>query len=389
MRHVIFVNRYFHPDHSATSQLVSDLAFHLAARGWRVEAITSRQLYDDPRAAVRSGTVEDVRIFRLPGTSFGRSRLRGRLLDYVTFMAGAFFSLLRRAGRNTIIVALTDPPLISVVAAAAARLRGARLVNWIHDIFPEIADALGVTRRSHFTRRIRDWSVRSARANVVLASEMTRRITSDVVVRHNWPPIEIVPVDARQNALRTEWGLEGRFVVGYSGNLGRVHDQEALVEAARRLPAIHFLIIGSGAGFDSAAARLRDLPNVQTKPLQPIARLSESLSAADVHLVTLRPEAEGLVVPSKIYGVLAAGRPAIYIGSRNSEIPQLIESRECGAVVDAGDHAALAQLLELLSRDSARVAEMGKRARSLYEERFQRSAALADWERILERVDEE
>src|SRR5688572_2556067 len=117
MRHVIFVNRYFHPDHSATSQLVSDLAIHLGAKGWNVEAITSRQLYDDPRAALRSGTVQGVRVIRLPGTSFGRSHLGGRLLDYITFMTGAFFSLLRRADRRTIIVALTDPPLISVVAA--------------------------------------------------------------------------------------------------------------------------------------------------------------------------------------------------------------------------------------------------------------------------------
>src|SRR3954447_26965913 len=141
-RRVLFVNRFFHPDHSATSQMLSDLSFHLAERGWRVEVVTSRQRYDaadaklPPREIVRG-----VEVQRVWSTRFGRAFLPGRAVDYATFYISAFFTLLRRAGRDTTIVALTDPPLISVVAALAAKLRHATLVNWTQDLFPEVAEA--------------------------------------------------------------------------------------------------------------------------------------------------------------------------------------------------------------------------------------------------------
>ena len=142
---VVFVNRYFHPDHSATSQMLSDLAFHLAARGWDVEVVTSRQRYDDARRSLPSReTVRGVDVRRVWSTRFGRGFLPGRALDYATFYVSAFFALLRRGGRDTTIVALTDPPLISVVAALAAMLRGATLINWTQDLFPEVAEALGM-----------------------------------------------------------------------------------------------------------------------------------------------------------------------------------------------------------------------------------------------------
>src|SRR5437762_3787700 len=144
-RRVVFVNRYFHPDHSATSQMASDLAFHLASRGWSTGAITSRQRYDDASAKLAPReSVNGVDVRRVWSTRFGRAFLPGRAIDYATFYCSAFFALLRRAGRGSTIVALTDPPLISVIAALAAMLRGARPVNGTQDLFPEVAEALGM-----------------------------------------------------------------------------------------------------------------------------------------------------------------------------------------------------------------------------------------------------
>ena len=128
---VHFVNRYFHPDHSATSQLLSDLAFHLASRGWEVLVTTSRQRYDDPSAQLpRIETLDGIDIHRCFSSTFGRSNLIGRSIDYATFYVSALASLVRRCQRGDVIVAMTDPPLIAVIAALAAMLRGARLVNW-------------------------------------------------------------------------------------------------------------------------------------------------------------------------------------------------------------------------------------------------------------------
>src|SRR3954464_7677787 len=181
-RPVLFVNLFFHPDHSATSQMLSDVSFHLAERGWTVEVVTSRQRYDDARATLPAReTVCGVSVRRVWSTRFGRGFLPGRAIDYATFYVSAFFALLRVARCDSTIVALTDPPLISVVAALAAMLRGAKLVNWTQDLFPEVAEALGM-RALRILRRARDWSLRRAHANVALGETMAARLPNAVVI---------------------------------------------------------------------------------------------------------------------------------------------------------------------------------------------------------------
>src|SRR6266849_6622249 len=171
-RRVVFVNRYFHPDHSATSQMVSDLAFHLASRGWNVGAITSRQRYDDANARLAPReSLNGVDVRRIATTRFGRAFLPGRAIDYATFYISAFFAI--RGERESIVVALTDPPLISVVAALASR----RTINWLQDLFPEVANALGI-RAPRFLRRLRDWSLRRARMNVAIGAAMAKRVAA-------------------------------------------------------------------------------------------------------------------------------------------------------------------------------------------------------------------
>src|SRR4051794_38048932 len=191
---VIFTNRYFPPDHSATSQMVGDLAFFLARRGHSVVAVTSRQRYDDAaarlprraalsaadRAASRRPDGRDAGaatgdVVRIATTRFGRRFLPGRAVDYATFYLSAFFALLRRARRGDTVVAMTDPPLLSVVAAAACAIKGARLVNWVQDLFPEVATALGL-RAVGLARPLRDWSLRRAAVNVALGEQMAARI---------------------------------------------------------------------------------------------------------------------------------------------------------------------------------------------------------------------
>src|SRR5712692_8706193 len=163
---VVFVNRYFYPDHSATSQMVSDLTFHLASRGWTVGVITSRQRYDEPGAALPGReTVRGVEIRRVWSTRFGRSFLPGRAVDYATFYASALLAILRE--RRATVVAMTDPPLLSVIAALGSR----RVVNWIQDLFPDVATRLGF-RVPRFVARLREWSLRAARKNVAIGDAM-------------------------------------------------------------------------------------------------------------------------------------------------------------------------------------------------------------------------
>jgi glycosyltransferase involved in cell wall biosynthesis len=405
---LIFLNRFFHPDHSATSQMLSDLAFALARRGRTVAVIASRQRYDAPMDILPSSELIDgVSVYRVWTTHFGRASLPGRAVDYATFYLAAAWRLWRLVQRGDVVIAETDPPMVSVIAGPLCRHRGARLVNWLQDIFPEVAQALGIGGRAaraplRLLRRLRGRSLRTAHMNVVLGRRMAERVRAlgvpgeRIRIIPNWADgTGIAPVDPAANALRRKWQLGDAFVVGYSGNLGRAHEIDTFLEAMTLLektpPAtapqrrILWLFIGSGALFDVLQAEVarRQLRSVRFKPYQPKARLAESLSAADVHLVSLRPALEGLIVPSKFYGIAAAGRPTIFVGDEEGEIARLIARRECGRTVQVGNGIALAETVRELAANPDLCRRMGQRARHAFETEFDKPIALARWEKLL------
>ena len=347
--------------------MVSDLAFHLASRGFEVAAITSRQLYDEPDARLpRRETVRGVEIIRAASTSFGRASLWGRAVDYLTFACSAL--LLMRRQKRSLLVTMTDPPLTSVLAAISRR----PYINWIQDLFPDVAEALGV-RAPRWLHAMRDWSLRRARRNVVIGEQMSSHVPN-AVVQHNWADAALHPVDVPHD----------HFVVGYSGNLGRAHDVATMIGAMRLLrddADIVFSFTGGGAKLEEV--RRENLPNVRFEPYAARVRLSESLSSADAHLVTLNPKLEGLIVPSKFYGVLAVARPVLYVGSRDGELARLVIEHGLGYVVEPGESVTLANAIRELARDVPKRQEMGRRARALYESRFAPQIALARWETIL------
>jgi glycosyltransferase involved in cell wall biosynthesis len=311
--------------------------------------------------------------------------------------------LLRLARPGNIIIAKTDPPMLSVVAAPIAWLRGAKLVNWLQDIFPEVAEALdvGTGRLSRSAYRVmrlfRDRSLRRAAMNVVLGSRMAERLAAFGVAREriyiisNWADGELIkPKEHSSNALRAAWGLDGKFVIGYSGNLGRAHEYTTILDAiadleAQRVAEVAWLFIGGGALFESFKSEVRErrLTSVVFQPYQPRELLASSLSAADVHLVSLRPELEGLIVPSKFYGVAAAGRPTIFIGDKDGEIARLLTAHGCGVTVGQGEGTGLAQIVVGLARDRGRCDDMGRRARTAFEDHFGKAAAVSKWETML------
>ncbi|MDH3673146.1 MAG: glycosyltransferase family 4 protein [Gammaproteobacteria bacterium] len=402
-RNFIFLNRFFHPDHSATSQLLSDLAFSLAGEGLDVHIITGRQGYGDPGARLPAGeTVRGVRIHRVWTTRFGRRNLVGRTFDYMTFYASAAWRLWRLARRGDVVVAKTDPPLISVVATRVGRFRTAILVNWVQDLFPEVASASGVYgMKGWFASqlcRLRNASLRFARMNVVvgegMATQLVREGIADdrVQVIHNWADgMAIRPQNSSENPLRQEWDLADKFVVGYSGNMGRAHEFETMLDAAELLneqAQIVFLFIGDGAqrAWVEERVKTKGLQNILFRPYQPRESLAQSLTVPDVHLISLRPELEGLMVPSKFYGIAAAGRPVIYVGDSEGEIGTIIQDANCGVAIPQGDPASLAAQVRKLDSKRDLCCHMGRNARAVFEQRFERRSALSAWKQLLSEV---
>ncbi|HYC48821.1 MAG TPA: glycosyltransferase [Burkholderiales bacterium] len=400
---LIFVNRYFYPDLSATSQLLSDLAFHLAGRGVRVTVVTSRLLYDDAAATLpRFDRINGVEIRRVSTTRFGRSGLRGRALDYISFYFSAAWMLLRVVRRGDALVAKTDPPLISVIALAVARIKGARMVNWLQDVFPEVAGALGLRVGTGILGKaiaaFRDWSVAGAALNIVLGERMAAVLRGRGVPQErictipNWADdTAITPVEASDNPLASEWGLADKFVVGYSGNLGRAHEFETILDAAGMIQhddRTRLLFVGSGAQAEMVrqAVVQRGLTNCIFRDYQPRERLALSLSVPALHLVSLRPEMEGFIVPSKFYGIAAAGRPAAFVGAEDGEVARILRRHDCGRSFQIGDAAGLAQYIRQLAGDPDEIRRLGANARAALDREYSQQRAFAAWRQALSSV---
>jgi colanic acid biosynthesis glycosyl transferase WcaI len=431
---IIFLNRYFAPDHAATSQILSDLAFELGERDWRVAVITSRQLYDAPRRYLsHRETIAGVKVYRVWTSRFGRNNLAGRSIDYMTFYFSAAWQLWRMARQGDIIVAKTDPPMLSVIAAPVAWLRRAHLINWLQDLFPEVAQALGVGSKKWLRAAfrlmilVRNWSLRRASVNVAIGNHMAKHLEDIGIARDrirvipNWADGKLVrPQNCRTNNLRHAWDLQHHFVVGYSGNLGRAHDFDTLLGAIALLesgsereaasgaigpisapisqaafgvgpqtePKVAWLFVGGGAlrkKFE-AAILSRGLKSTHFRAYQLREHLNESLSVPDVHIVSLRPEMEGLIVPSKYYGIAAAGRPTIFIGDEGGEIAHILNIEQCGWTIRPGNAVALAELVTHLAANPKLVQEMGQRARVAFEREFDFPIAANAWEALLREI---
>jgi colanic acid biosynthesis glycosyl transferase WcaI len=403
-RQIIFINRFFYPDQSATSQILTDLTVDIAASGLRPVVITSRQLFHDSTARLPShAQFAGVKIIRVWGTRFGRQRLVGRAIDYISFYLSSLLILLAFVRREDVLIAKTDPPLISVIAMVVANVRGARLVNWLQDIFPEVAIKLGVTGLSgpagKLLTLIRNRSLRFARLNVVLGERMREMVaqlgvTKDrISIIPNWADSQAIrAVEHDVNPLRKAWGLEGKFVVGYSGNMGRAHEFETIIEVIRLLredERFLFLFVGSGnrRGWIEEQARHFGLGSrIAFQNFQDRNALSESLSAIDIHLVTLRPELEGLIVPSKIYGVFAAGRPTLFIGDEYGEVALALTRAGSGRAFKPGSVEAIVKWLQQLAKNPELMGNMGRNARSDLMQQFDRHHAVARWIRALQEV---
>ncbi len=399
MSKVVFVNRFYAPDASATSQLLSDLAPELVRSGLDVTVITSRQDYTDPsRQYPASEHLDGVNVVRVWSTHFGRGKLVGRAIDYLSFYLTALWAMLVHARAGDYLVAKTDPPMISVLAMLVAVVRRARLINWVQDLFPEVAVVLQPKMLPGWVfglmQAVRNVSLRKAYANVCLGTLMVDRLIQQGVKPDrircipNWVVgKDMQPVPTADNALRKEWGLEGKFVVGYSGNLGRAHEFGTILEAAKLLkevPEVVFLFIGAGAQLAPVKefVQKHQLSNFIFQPYQSLDVLASSLSAADLHLVSLQPELEGLIVPSKFYGIVAVGRPMVFIGDSQGELGRVLNESNSGVTVSPGDAVAMADFVRHCLADAASYELLASNSRRLGVERYNRSGSLGLWKNV-------
>lgn len=390
------VVRFFNTYEPVTT-FYRDLVPYLAETGLRCEVLLSAAEYRAGRGRLEEAlAVPNVRVRRMPA---GVARAGGRM-SKLFVMAGymvssAVVSLFGR--RRYLNFFLTQPPLFSMWGYVLKRLRGQRYCCLIMDLYPDLAVRDGMlATESLFTRlltRMSRFALTNADAVLVIGRCMREHLVDAglpaerVHLLTNWSDEGAIGPVA-DNPMRRELGLEDRFVVLYSGNLGMSHAFDDVLEVADRLRNIddlRFVFIGHGARRDAVEreALKRGLPNVMFLPFQPVSKLGQSLSLGDAHLITLRTGFEGLVVPSKAYGCLAAGRAIVYQGDPGGEIARMIEEEGVGVVAPLGDPDALERAVVGLYNDRPLTAAIGARARRLAEDRYSRARSLSRYREVL------
>src|SRR3954451_22343864 len=374
---ILVVNQYFHPDRSATSQLLTELCEDLAQHH-DVYVVTGRPSYSAVSETPSHGLVSKeryghVRVARVWSTTFDRKDMFKRLANYATYMTSSIAGALA-VRQPDVVIALTDPPPIGLIGALIAKVRRVPFVLVTKDIFPEVAIEVGVLRNGAAIRLLRSLrrALFSAADRVVsIGRDMDRRlieigVRSDrIVTIHDWSDGKLIRPLTEASEIRSNYDWANQFVVMHSGNIGLSQDLDTVLDAAvilRDEPVV-FVIVGDGASKSRLEKRVIDLrlTNMRFLPYQDKSDLSASLGAADVHLVTLKKGLAGYIVPSKVYGILAAGKPMIAAVEDWSEPALIVKERACGKRIEPGDPDALARaVLEL--RDHADRAGMGARA---------------------------
>jgi len=398
MKTYVFTNRVYPPVGGATGELLKELAEGLAARGDRVVVVTSRGPRDQRRGGLKDQgdqgyeTINGVRLIRVGTTPFTRASHWRRAMSYAGLYP-QFAWQVRKLGAVDAVISMTDPPLqIAMVTFAAGRAK--KRIHWAQDVYPELAEELGVVSRSGLLARalrtVSTWALRRQDEIVAVGRCMRERLVrrgvdaERIEVIPNWS--SVTPVAPEQvQAMRKRLGWNGKFIALYSGNIGLAHDFETLVGAAKLLEGggVQMVFAGEGPRLAELKTAMQGMRNVFFLPSQAKEDLSAFLAAADVHLVSVRAGLEGFVVPSKAYGILAAGRPLLCVGPSVSEIAVLLVESGAGMVFANGDASGLADVLTKLSGDPARIRMLEEQALKVANE-FTLGKSVLHWHSVLE-----
>lgn len=384
---VLVLNRSYWPDLEATGQLLTELCEDLA-RNCQVTVIAGLPNHTFAKAELpERETRNGVEIVRVRNRRYQKTSLWSRAVGLSSYLLLSTWKALRQP-RPDIIIAESDPPMLGFLGAILRRWHRCKLVNYLQDLHPEVGLALGRMRPGLLTAMLRHTTqvgLQAADRVVVLGQDMRRRVLARgvnddrVVIIPNWSDTNAIRPEPPSRELRAAWGVGDAFVVMYSGNLGLSQNLNQVLDAAALLrdKPIAFVLAGEGASKEKLQHRAAEekLTNVRFLPYAPKEKLGESLGAADLHLVTLQAGLAGYIVPSKLYGILAAGRPYVAAVDAESEVAALTEQHGCGLRVPPDSPTELAAAILRCAADRSALERMGRAARVLGEREFDRTQA--------------
>ena len=382
MRSIYIINQCYYPDIDATGQMMTDLAEDLAKSGMKVSVIAGR---NDRRLPKRE-TVKGVDVFRVGVLRLNKKILLFRYLNYISFFPLVFMKVLFRPKPDCIFI-LSSPPFMYLLGWMLKTIKKSKLILNVQDLYPEVAVKLGLIKNRLLIKSLENITLKiyqKADLIICIGDRMARMLierggmAEKIEIIENWSDgSQIHPIEKRSDRFVQENGLSDKFIVQYSGNFGMVHELDTVLLAAKALAAqsdIEFIFIGGGVNANKISSFVRDqgLANVKMFPFQPRESLNESLNAADVSLVTLKVGFAGTVVPSKIYGIMASGKPVLAVCPGESEASRIIKENDCGLVVDPGDADGCRRAILALYHDRATRLKMGDNSRRTFMEKYDR-----------------
>ncbi|HEV2421548.1 MAG TPA: glycosyltransferase family 4 protein [Candidatus Acidoferrales bacterium] len=376
--HILLLNQYFPPDTSATAKVAALVASTISQRH-DVTVLAGRPSYDPderyPFSFLRRDQRDRVEVERVGSTAYPRHQMRRRVANYLSYVSLAMPRAL--AIKTDVVLAMTDPPFAGIVGAAIARMKNVPFVYNIRDLYPDMAIGGDIVRPQGWVaawERLHRAALRQAVRVIVLGDDMRELVISKgvdparVAVIRDGTSIPAPDPPSDHPAIREIRG-SAEFVVLHAGNLGFYGAWPALLNAAKILPqnGIRLVFIGDGANRQQLEESNQGCPIVRFLPFRPANEIPCVMAAGDVHVVTIRRGLSGVVVPSKLYSILAAGRPVLAVAPEDTDVARIVRRHECGVVVDPDKPADVADAIQMLKSDSARLQAMGQRARQASE----------------------
>lgn len=398
------VSELYYPEETSSGYFLTHIGEGLAS-DYDVGAVCAQPSYSErgiraPRYEERHG----VRIHRVLSTHFDKDRLALRAVNLVTFTLSVFWFALRQFRKGDRLLVVTNPPTVSILVGLVSRWRGCRSLFLVHDVYPEFLVATNVLKPGSAATRLLErlfaWTYRLYDEVVVLGRDMKQVVGrklgdrgDGIEIIPNWGDVdEIAPIERERNAFRKEHELDGKFVVQFSGNIGRSHDVELVLGAARALqddPRVVFLFVGYGGKSALVQQATRaGLGNVVFLPRQPREKLGEMLSSSDATVISFVDGMYGLSVPSRMYNVMAAGVPIVAVADPRAELSLTVAEGGAGWVLEPRTSAGLAELLRRLvtPEGQAEARDRGAAGRALVERRFTLAAVLDGYRAVFARL---
>ncbi len=395
------MTQFYPPDYAATGQLIHELAGQLDKQNVEVKVFTGQPAYAFKKKSAPAREIANgVAVRRSRSSQFWSGRITGKVINGIMFCLRAALHILRHRHKNDVLLITTAPPFLSVIGYLANLCFGIPYVCLVYDLYPDVATEFGLIEADHPIAKLWDWLNKRiwsrAKSIIVLSDTMKDRITtkhssveSKISIIHNWANADwIKPLAKKQNWFACEHGIDRKFTVLYSGNLGRCHDLETILGTIKLLQSeqVQFVFIGAGAKHEVCKHKVEELglDNCTFLPYQDRKNLPYSLTACDLALVSIAPGMEGIVAPSKLYGVLAAGRAIAAICEPHSYLRELLAEAGCGECFVNEDSQGLADFILRLATNPELSTNMGLSGRQYLEDNFTPEIIAQQYSQVLD-----